>query len=125
MIPSRYFFKTLHMKKYLLLPIVFISLIGCVSNDTVRTVDIRDFDLNCDQLKYELVNLGVKFDDAKDDSGLTGKNVALGIFFWQGIIVNEVQSKRNEDSINKRIEHLNGLYVDKCIGKKYQLEYKT
>ena len=113
------------MEKYLLLPIVFISLIGCVSNDTVRTVDIRDFDLNCDQLKYELVNLGVKFDDAKDDSGLTGKNVALGIFFWQGIIVNEVQSKRNEDSINKRIEHLNGLYVRKCIGKKYQLEYKT
>ena len=105
------------MNKYLVLPIAVFSLIGCVSNDTVRTVDIRDFDLNCDQLKYELVSLGVKFDDAEDDSGLTGKNIALGIFFWPGIIVNEVQSGRNEDSINKRIDHLNGLYVDKCIGE--------
>ena len=105
------------MNKYLLLPIAVFSLIGCVSNDTVRTVEIRDFGLNCDQLKFELVTLGVKFDDVADDSGFTGKNVALGIFFWPGIIVNEVQSGRNEDSVNKRIDHLNDLYVDKCIGE--------
>ena len=106
------------MKKYLILPLSFFFLSSCVSNDTVRTIEVRDFELNCDQLKYELVNLGVKFDDAEDDSGLTGKNVALGIFFWPGIIVNERQSGRNEDSINKRIEHLNGLYVEKCVGAK-------
>ena len=63
--------------------------------------------------KAEIASWFNKFDDAEDDSGLTGKNVALGIFFWPGIIVNEVQSGRNEDSINKRIDHLNGLYVDK------------
>ena len=41
--------------------------------------------------------------------GLTGKNVALGIFFWPGIIVNENQSKKNASSVNDRIAHLNIL----------------
>tara|TARA_B100000497_G_C7262514_1_gene185606 strand:+ start:112 stop:438 length:327 start_codon:yes stop_codon:yes gene_type:complete len=105
------------MKNIFIILVSFLTLSACVSNDTIQTVDIKDFDLNCDQLKYELVQLGVKFDDAEDDSGLTGKNVALGIFFWPGIIVNERQAGRNEDSINKRIDHLNRLYVDKCVGQ--------
>tara|TARA_Y100001935_G_scaffold249936_1_gene249277 strand:+ start:767 stop:1093 length:327 start_codon:yes stop_codon:yes gene_type:complete len=105
------------MKNIFIILVSFLALSACVSNDTVQTVEIRDFDLNCDQLKYELTQLGVKFEEAEGDSGLTTKNVALGIFFWPGIIVNERQAGRNEDSINKRIEHLNGLYIDKCVGQ--------
>ena len=105
------------MYKLISLIVAFFFLVSCVSNQTVRTVEPRDYDLNCDQLKYELTGLGAKFDEVEDDSGLTGKNVALGIFFWPGIIVNERQSGRNEDSINDRVIHLNTLYVDKCVGK--------
>ena len=105
------------MHKLISLILAVFFLVSCVSNQTVRTVELRDYDLNCDQLKYELTGLGAKFDDVEDDSGLTGKNVALGILFWPGIIVNERQSGRNEDSINDRVVHLNTLYVDKCVGK--------
>ena len=91
-------------------------LTSCVSNKAVRTIQARDFSLNCDQLQFELADLGADFEDAKDDSGITGRNVGLAIVFWPGIIVNEVRANRNQDSIDDRIEHLTTLYVDKCIG---------
>ena len=91
-------------------------LAGCVSNKSVQTVQIGDEDKSCDQLKAELVQLGVTFDDVKDDSGVTGKNVGLAIVFWPGIIVNEVRSNNNEDSISDRISHLTTIYNEKCLG---------
>ena len=96
---------------------ITLFLSGCVSNQTVQTMQTDDFDKNCEQLKYELTQLGAKFKDVEDDSGFTGKNVALGIFFWPGIFVNEGQSNRNQDSINDRVEHLNKLYLEKCVGQ--------
>ena len=68
------------MKNIFIILASFLTLSACVSNDTIQTVDIRDFDLNCDQLKYELTQLGVKFEEAEGDSGLTGK-MLLWVFF--------------------------------------------
>ena len=105
------------MYKLVLISLMSLFIISCVSNKTLQTVKAGDYDMNCAQLKYELSGLGAKFEDAEDESGLTGKNVALGIFFWPGIIVNERQAGRNEDSINDRIVHLNALYSQKCVGQ--------
>ena len=85
------------------------------SQEHEGTHQYDDEEKNCNQLKFELSSLGVQFEDAKDDSGLTGKNVALGIFFWPGIIVNERQAKANSKSVNDRITHLNRIYSKKCI----------
>jgi hypothetical protein len=65
----------------------------------------------------ELANLGAKFDDAKDDSGVSGKNVGLALLFWPGIIVNEYRASNNEESIDKRVSHLSTIYNEKCSGK--------
>ena len=105
------------MKKVMLLMFSLLLITGCVSNQTVQTVEVDDYSKNCEQLKYELTQLGAKFEEAEDDSGFTGKNVALGLFFWPGIFVNEGQANRNQDSINDRVEHLNKIYIDKCVGK--------
>jgi hypothetical protein len=72
--------------------------------------------MNCEQLQFELADLGADFDDAKDDSGVTASNVGLALVFWPGIIVNEVRANKNQDSIDDRIDHLTGLYVEKCVG---------
>ncbi|MEX0965403.1 MAG: hypothetical protein WDZ52_15340 [Pseudohongiellaceae bacterium] len=93
-----------------------IVLTACVSNQSVRTIQARDYELNCEQLQFELADLGADFEDAKDDSGVTGRNVGLALVFWPGIIVNEVRANKNQDSIDDRIEHLTALYVDKCVG---------
>ena len=61
------------------------------------------------------MGLGVAFEDAKSDSGVSAENVGLAVVFWPGIIVNEVRASRNQDSISRRIDHLSGLYGQKCI----------
>ena len=95
--------------------VICFLLVGCVSNKAVKVVDQEDYVKSCNQLKYELTELGAKFDEVKDESGLTGKNVGLAFLFWPGIIVNEVRSNKNQDSIDSRIEHLTKLYTKKCI----------
>ena len=105
------------MRAYILL-ITAIFFSGCVSNQAVRTVQASDYSKNCDQLQFELTDLGAKFEDVKDDSGITGKNVALGVLFWPGIIVNEVRSNKNQDSIDDRVVHLTNLYSQKCLADK-------
>ena len=105
------------MKKLLLLPIGIIFLGGCVSNSAVRAVQPADYNLSCDSLKYELADLGAKFEEAKDDSGFTGKNVGMALLFWPGILVNESRSGKNQSSIDNRISHLSILYNEKCGDK--------
>jgi hypothetical protein len=101
------------MRKILILAaVIFVS--GCVSNKSVQTVQLGDTNKSCDRLRAELAQLGVTFDNVKGDSGVTGKNVGLAIVFWPGIIVNEIRSNSNENSIDARIQHLTTVYNDKC-----------
>ena len=102
------------MKKLLLLTLGMVFLAGCVSNSAVRAVQLSDYTMSCDGLTYELADLGAKFEEAKDDSGFTKKNVGMAILFWPGILVNESRSGENRSSINSRISHLSILYNEKC-----------
>ena len=73
--------------------------------------------MNCEQLQYELTQLGAEFDNVGDESGVTGNNVLLGVFFWPGIIVNESRVNRNQESISERVDNLGLLYRQKCVGQ--------
>ena len=101
--------------------ILFFALIGvitgCVSNKSIQTVQVGDDSKSCERINVELGQLGADFEDAKDDSGVTGKNVGLALVFWPGIIVNEVRSNKNEDSVDSRISHLTNIYNEKCTGE--------
>lgn len=105
------------MRNVLTLLLSSIVLASCVSNQAVRTIQPQDFTMNCEQLQFSLADLGADFEDAKDDSGITGRNVGLALVFWPGIIVNEVRANKNQDSIDDRIAHLTSLYVEKCVGQ--------
>ncbi|MFL2528944.1 MAG: hypothetical protein ACJ0Q6_04565 [Candidatus Azotimanducaceae bacterium] len=82
---------------------------GCVSNKAIQTVQADDRDKSCATIRDELVSLGAVFEEVKDESGVTGKNVGLALVFWPGIIVNEVRANKNQDSIDARISHLTGI----------------
>jgi len=101
------------LKKTALLSLALI-ISGCVSNQAVRTVQTGDSEKSCETLRMELAQNGAKFERAKDDSGVTGKNVGLALLFWPGIIVNEVRANKNQDSVDARISHLTSVYNDKC-----------
>ena len=106
------------MKKFIVFSSLTILLSGCVTNRAVQTVQMGDDEKSCVQIKTELVDLGVKFESAKDDSGVTGKNVGLALVFWPGIIVNEVRASKSQESIDSRIAHLTGIYNEKCLEAK-------
>ena len=95
--------------------VLLIFLTGCVSNKAIQTVQAGDYAKSCEALQYELAQMGAEFEDAKDDSGVTGKNVGLAVVFWPGIIVNEVRANKNQDSISDRVNHLTNLYQMKCL----------
>ena len=95
--------------------VLALALTGCVANQTIRTVQLNDNNMSCEQLQAELATLGAKFEEAKNDSGVTGKNVGLAIVFWPGIIVNESRASKNQSSLDARISHLSSLYNGKCL----------
>ncbi len=101
--------------------ILFLALIGvitgCVSNKSIQTVQVGDDSKSCERIRVELGQLGADFEEVKDDSGVTGKNIGLALVFWPGIIVNEVRSNKNEDSVDSRISHLTNIYNEKCTGE--------
>ena len=71
---------------------------GCVSNRAVQTVQPDDYTKSCAALQDELKQLGATFEQAKEDSGISVKNAGMALVFWQGIIVNELRSNKNQDS---------------------------
>jgi len=106
--------------------LVLIGLLsGCVSNKSIQTVQFGDNDKSCEVIRAELDQLGADFEEVKDDSGLTGKNVGLALLFWPGIIVNEVRSNKNEDSVDSRITYLTNMYIGKCTGQAASSDSQT
>tara|TARA_B110000211_G_C13650231_1_gene365582 strand:- start:168 stop:521 length:354 start_codon:yes stop_codon:yes gene_type:complete len=101
--------------KIIALTTILVLMSGCVSNKAVQTVQAQDYGLNCKQLQFEMTALGAKFEDTKDDSGITGKNVGLAVVFWPGILVNELRVNKNQDSISARLDHLSKIYQLKCL----------
>lgn len=92
-----------------------VLLASCVSNRAVQTVQAGDQQKSCNQLQTELGQLGAVFEDVKDDSGITGKNIGLAVVFWPGIIVNEVRANKNQDSVDSRVNYLTNIYNGKCL----------
>ena len=103
------------MRRAFLMGLAVASLTACVSDQSVRQVQIGDDKKSCSQLQSELEQLGIQFEDAKDDSGVTGKNVGMAIVFWPGIIYNEVKASGNQSSVENRIQYLTSLYNSKCL----------
>tara|TARA_A100001015_G_C15040066_1_gene739039 strand:- start:4189 stop:4524 length:336 start_codon:yes stop_codon:yes gene_type:complete len=108
------------LKKHILTTslMALLSLSGCVTNNEVMVAQPGDNDLTCPQLKGELESLGVRFQESKLDSGITGKNIVTGLLFWPGILVNEYQASKNSQSVMLRSEHLARIYNGKCSSKK-------
>ena len=110
--------KDRNVKKIFATVLAAASLTACVSDQSIRQVQIGDDKKSCSQLQSELEQLGIQFEDAKDDSGVTGKNVGMAIVFWPGIIYNEVKASGNQSSVENRIQYLTSLYNSKCLEQK-------
>jgi hypothetical protein len=106
------------MRTKAILLLVALGVSGCVSNNSIQAIQVGDTNKSCEVLTLELNQLGVKFEETKDESGFTGKNVGMAILFWPGIFVNESRANRNQSAVQQRVQYLTGLYNSNCIGKK-------
>ena len=52
-------------------------------------------------------------EDINEKIGLSGRNVWMGLLFWPGIFVNEMNASDAERLANRRIEVLQSLYKEK------------
>ena len=86
-------------KKFLLLSITGLFVLSaCVSDQQIMVTEYDDEEKNCSQLKFELSNLGVQFQDAKDDSRLPEDESAK-------VDDKVVDAKEGEDSLSDKVNN--------------------
>jgi len=62
-----------------------ISLVGCATSQKVKTVEIGDHKLTCNEIVTETKKLDVAEADVDDKKGVTGANVAAALFWLPGL----------------------------------------
>lgn len=93
----------------ILVPILF----GCASPTVVTERQAGDENLSCDQLILAMREAQQFEEDARDERGVTGTNVAAAVFFWPGLLGTYANSADAIDAARDRQEYLNDLYTQK------------
>ena len=88
------------------------ALSGCTHNK-VRISQTSDTGLTCPQINNEIERMELERSAIEDKTGFSGRNVAMGLIFWPGVLVNESQASSADKSIAARIEHLMQLKYQK------------
>lgn len=66
--------------------ITFLVLTGCAKPTVVQTVQPGDNGLSCPQLQNEYYEMQRFIDEANNEKGMTGGNVARALLFWPAIL---------------------------------------
>ena len=102
------------MKKLTLLTLVVgASILGGCTHPTTQVVQSGDNRMSCTDIAAEMAEVRGVLRDVDDKTGLSGRNVAMGIFFWPGIVVNQMNAGDARDAANARLQELSRLKSDK------------
>lgn len=89
------------------------SMMTACTHDRVEVSKISDAQMSCAQIQDEVTNVKLVRQGVKDKTGFSGRNIAMGLFFWPGVIVNEVNGNKAEADTQKRLERLVSLHEQK------------
>ena len=64
---------------------------GC-THTQVLVKDTTDGRLTCNEIATQTAEVKTILRDIDDKTGFSGRNVAMGLFFWPGIIVNQMNA---------------------------------
>ena len=94
---------------------LFATLAACAPS--VQGYDPQlDARLSCSEIEYELQKTRSARSEAQDNRGVSGQNVAWALFFWPGIIGNEISNADAIQAADDRIFYLSNLYDEKNCG---------
>jgi hypothetical protein len=97
---------TLH-KKLMTSVLVLAMLAGCATPTVVQTRKVTDGDLTCDQLKSEIAEAEDFENKARQERGMTGKNVAAVLLFWPALLGTY---SNTEDAMNAAKDRQKSLF---------------
>lgn len=96
------------MKTALLGFVALLVLAGC-SHKQVTVRAPGDERLTCTEIAAETSEIKLLLSDIDDKTGFSGRNVGLGLVFWPGIIVNQMNAGDARKAANERLSVLAGL----------------
>ena len=86
---------------------------GCATPTVVATRQASDTDLDCRQLRMAY-DEAQKFErDARDERGVTGKNVAATLLFWPALVGTYMNTEDAIKAARERQDHLYKLMQTK------------
>ena len=98
------------MNKVSLLGLAFGALsLGACTHPNVQVVKSGDSGISCMDIAAEMAEVRGLLRDVDEKTGLSGRNVALGIFFWSGIVVNQMNAGDARVAANSRLSELSRL----------------
>lgn len=101
-----------NVKKILMLASLAVLVASCAPAYNPSAAKL-DADLSCAEIRTEIARAQSARNEAQSNKGLSGQNVAWFIFFWPGIIGNEVNNSQVIQKADERIATLNNIYAAK------------
>lgn len=100
------------MKKLMGILALGAALAGC-THTQVLVKDSGDQKLTCTDIAAQTAEVKGVLRDVDDKTGFSGRNVAMGIFFWPGIIVNQMNAGDARKAATERLGVLADLAKQK------------
>lgn len=100
------------MKKIAGTLIASLALVGC-THTQILVKDSADEKLSCTEIGSQTAEVKGVLRDIDDKTGFSGRNVAMGIFFWPGIIVNQMNAGDARKAATERLAVLADLAKQK------------
>lgn len=90
-----------------------LSLSACATPDVVQTRQPGDRNLSCAELVQAIEETDRFEEQARDERGVTGTNVAAAVFFWPALVGTYMNTEEAIEAAADRREYLNDLYDEK------------
>ena len=100
------------MKKWLAIVLIAGVSAGC-THTQVLVKDAADDKLTCTEVATQTAEVKSILRSIDDKTGFSGRNVAMGIFFWPGVVVNQLNAADARKAANSRLGVLADLAKEK------------
>lgn len=99
--------------KNIFLVLTSLMLVSACTHKKVEVNNLNDKNLTCQQIAMEIGQIKELKSGIDEKTGISGRNVAMGLLFWPGIIVNEMNGSKAEELANERMDKLVSLHEQK------------
>jgi hypothetical protein len=105
------------MRKFMCAASVAAVLSACATPEVVQVDQVGDSALTCEQLQAAIADANRFEQQARQERGVTGTNVAAAILFWPALAGTYVNTEEAIDAAQARRDRLTAIYRQKgCPG---------